>query len=391
MNNIIKIFLGSIFPKFFIFFLNVLIARSLNLADFGFYSYVKSFYNYFETTVSSALNPFAIARLANGDFSKAQFFTLYFIYAIISASLAITLFILSNSDVDYTLIAILFGAVLGSIINAYFYVLLINNQRGQIIVLSTFCAAVFLLIIVFLFSVNTAIFAIVLALSFNVIDLLLKLLYFFREKSKKPIRMAFNFDGLPIKSSLVLMVALMLNGGVFLFQRYILSEQSDGFQQLGYLEVLMQLYALITIVLTALANGLMREGTITVSRFTFKGMNILAVFCGGISILYGVFIILFESQISALYKIELPAQTLNILCLMVVMYAFAFFSVRLLIMKEMQKLNLLSTVLSSALCFSVYVIMDVSVLTIIISYCLFYFFMGFFNIVFLRLNQECKV
>lgn len=391
MKNIIKIFFGSIFPKIFIFALNILIARSLSLAEFGFYSYVKSFYNYFETTVSSALNPYAIARLMNGDYSKAQFLALYSIYALISALLAITIFFFSNSSIDITFLAILFGGVCGSILNAYFYVVLIDNQRGHIIMLSTFLTAVILLLTVFIFPVNTALFAIVLALSFNVIDLLFKLVYFFRKTKINAIKTLVNFKHLPIKASFFLMIALMLNGGVFLYQRYMLSMESDGFQQMGYLEVLMQLYAFLTIILTSLANGLMREGILKVAGFEFKGMDVLAAICAGFSLIYGGVIILFSGQISALYKIDIPSEAINVLCLMVVMYAFAFFSVRLLIVKEMQKLNLFSTIISSFLCFSVYIFMDVSVFSIIISYCLFFFFLGLINVFLYRLNQERKV
>lgn len=391
MKNIIKVFFGSIFPKIFIFALNVLIARSLSLNEFGFYSYVKSFYNYFETTVSSALNPFAIARLMNGDYSKAQFLGLYCIYAMISGLLAITILFFSNLSVNSTLLAVLFGGVFGSILNAYFYVILIDNQRGHIIMLSTFITAIFLLLTVLILPVSTALFAIVLALSFNVIDLVLKLIYFFRRKNMFAMKTSINFEKLPIKSSLFLMIALMLNGGVFLFQRYMLSMETDGFLQMGYLEVLMQLYALITIVLTSLANGLMREGRLKIGGFEFKGMDVLAAICAGLSLFYGGLILLFAGQISAIYKIEIPTQALNFLCLMVVMYAFAFFSVRLLILKEMQKLNLFSTIISSGLCFSVYPFMDVSVVTIIISYCLFFLFLGLINVLLFCLNQGSKV
>ena len=49
MFNILKVLLSSVIPKGFIFILNLVVARSLSLNEFGLYSYVKSFYNFFES------------------------------------------------------------------------------------------------------------------------------------------------------------------------------------------------------------------------------------------------------------------------------------------------------------------------------------------------------
>jgi hypothetical protein len=324
--------------------------------------------------VSSALNPFAIARLMNGDYSKSQFLALYILYGAISGLLSVAVFAVSSDTINSTILLILFGGVLGSIINAFMYVVLINNQRGGVIMLSTCFAAVTLLLTVLVLPIKTAVVAIFIALSFNVIDLLFKLFYLFRKIKISSIASIVSFDGMPVKSSFYLMIALLINGGVFLYQRHLLTKEPFGFEQMGYLEVVMQLYAIVTIFLTALANGLMRERSIKIIGIRLKGIDAIAIFCFTFSLLYSALIIIFSKQISYLYNITT--------------YSFAFFSVRLLIVQGMQKLNLFSTLISSILCFSVYFFVNISVLSIVISYCIFFFFLGVINVVLYKATVE---
>jgi len=390
MLNVLRVILGSIFPKAFIFIFNVLAARVLSPEAFGFYSYVKSFYNFFESIVSSSLNPYAISELANKRITAVQFFYLYMIYAIASSFFAVFFFFNGDVPAESILYMILFGAVLGSIINAFLYVVLVVGSNGQVILTSTSICSVLLMLVLMFLSPDTTVVAVCIALSFNVLDLLIKIVIIVVKKVDITLGSDFKLDKsflfqLPYKASFSLMLALILNGGIFLYQRTILAQTDTGLTEMAYLEVTMQVYAVITICLTAVANAVMSKSTIKLFNFEFSALTFLVFICVIVTVIYVAVLIFYGSYLGVLYNLEYTRGNITSAVFMVSTYSFAFYSVRLVLQVNRQYYNLISTAIASCACFVVYFFYDINAMTIAYSYSVFYLCLGFMNIL------MCKV
>ena len=174
MLSLVKVFFSSVIPKIFIFILNIALARNLNLGDFGTYAYVKSFFNFFETIISSSLVPHSVSSLSNETLRVGQVTSIYFLFAVITALLS-ALTIIVDGTISSIYIPIILGiGVFGSIANSYMYVRVITKDKTDILFLSSFLSLLILGVLLYFSSINSVEYALLFIVTFNCLDFLFR-------------------------------------------------------------------------------------------------------------------------------------------------------------------------------------------------------------------------
>jgi len=375
MFSLLKVLFSSVIPKIFIFILNLVLARTLNLSDFGVYSYVKSFFNFFETTVSSPLVPHSVSSISNKTLRVNQITSIYFLFSVFSAILATVVIIIDGTVSSFYVPIILCVGVFGSIANSYLYVRVITIDNTNILFLSSFLSILILGILLYSFPIVSIERALLFATSFNCLDFLFK--YFFLKRYSFCIK--FEFNDLQIKKPLLLIASLGINGVIFLFQRMMLARTENGMEQMAYLEIVMMIFSLIAIFLSSQGNYLMGRDQFTFLKYELVSFKLFLFLTLTSSITYSIIILLGRQGIFWIFDINITQTLCIATSLMIFIYSIAFYSVRLVIMKNMQHVTLYSTIISACFAFLPYLYLDISALSIVYSYCIFYFSLSLSN------------
>ena len=379
MFNILKVLLSSVIPKGFIFILNLVLARSLSLNEFGLYSYVKSFYNFFETTISSSLVPHSISSISNKVLRVEQVAAIYFMFAVLSSFLSVIVIVLDGTVTNIYIPIILFIAVFGSIMNSYMYVRCISADKINILLLSSFLTLLILCFILFSVSISSSGYAVLIAFSFNCLDCLFKM--FFLQKSS--FKFNFEFKNLRLKKPIFLISSLAVNGIIFLLQRMLLVRTENGLEQMAYLEIVMIIFSLIAIFLSSQGNYLMARKQFTFLFFLVSANKLMLFITLASSSAYALVILFGSPGIYWFFNIRISQSLCIAASVMIFSYSIAFYSVRVIIMKDMQHITLYSTLISAVFAFLPYSYLDISAMSIVLSYAVFYFFLSLINYLFI--------
>jgi len=369
MFNILKVLLSSVIPKGFIFILNLVLARNLSLNEFGLYSYVKSFYNFFETIISSSLVPHSISSISNKVLRVEQVAAIYFIFAVLSSFLSVIVIVLDGTVI----------AVFGSIMNSYMYVRCISADKTNILFLSSFLTLLILCFILFSISISSSGYAVLFAFSFNCLDCLFKM--FFLKKSS--FKFNFEFKNLRLKKPIFLISSLAINGIIFLFQRMLLVRTENGLEQMAYLEIVMIIFSLIAIFLSSQGNYLMARKQFTFLKYKVSAIKLMLFITLASSSAYALVILFGSPGIYWVFNIKISQSLCIAASVMIFSYSIAFYSVRVIIMKNMQHITLYSTLISAVFAFLPYAYLDISAMSIVLSYAVFYFFLSLINYLFI--------
>lgn len=378
MLSLVKVFFSSVIPKIFIFILNIALARNLNLGDFGTYAYVKSFFNFFETIISSSLVPHSVSSLSNETLRVGQVTSIYFLFAVITALLS-ALTIIVDGTISSIYIPIILGiGVFGSIANSYMYVRVITKDKTDILFLSSFLSLLILGVLLYFSSINSVEYALLFIVTFNCLDFLFRWTFLKRHT----FNIKFEVSNLQLKKPLLLMASLGINGVIFLFQRIMLAKTENGMEQMAYLEIVMIIFSLIAVFLSSQGNYLMGQKKLIFLKYELVAFKLLLFLTLASSTIYSIVILFARPAIYWIFNIEIT-QTLCIAAsFMIFIYSIAFYSVRLAIMKNMQDVTLTSTVVSAGFAFVPFLYLDVSALSIVYSYCLFYLALSLSNFLF---------
>jgi hypothetical protein len=379
MFNILKVLLSSVIPKGFIFILNLVLARSLSLNEFGLYSYIKSFYNFFETIISSSLVPHSISSISNKVLRVEQVAAIYFLFAVLSSFLSLIVIVLDGTVTNIYIPIILFIAVFGSIMNSYMYVRCISADKINILLLSSFLTVLILCFILFSVSISSSGYAVLFAFSFNCLDCLFKM--FFLQKSS--FKFNFEFKNLRLNKPIFLISSLAVNGIIFLLQRMLLVRTENGLEQMAYLEIVMIIFSLIAIFLSSQGNYLMARKQITFLKYKVSAIKLMLFITLASSSAYALVILFGSPGIYWIFNIRIPQSLCIAASVMIFSYSIAFYSVRVIIMKNMQHITLYSTLISAVFAFLPYAYLDISAISIVLSYAVFYFFLSLINYLFI--------
>lgn len=387
MLKLLKVLFSSVIPKVFIFILNLVLARSLNISDYGQYAYVKSFFNFFETIVSSSLVPHSVSSISNETLRLEQVTAIYFLFAVFSAILsAVVIFIDGTISSAYIPIILCVG-VFGSIANSYMYVCVVTKDKTSILFFSSSLAIFILSLSLYFFSIGSTEFALLLAVSFNCLDFLFKWIFLLKYKFK----FKFDFKNLQLTKPLLLVAGLAINGIIFLFQRMVLARTDNGMEQMAYLEITMQVFGLIAVFLSSQSNYLMGRDKFKLFNYEFIASRLMLLLTLTSSILYSLIIWGGKDGIYWIFNINISQALCSATALMIFCYSIAFYSVRIAISKNMQQVTLYSTIISTGFAFLPYIFLDFSALSIVFSYAVFYFCLCLFNSLFVfRGSYEVK-
>lgn len=384
MLNLLKVLFSSVIPKSFIFILNLVLARSLSLNDFGLYAYVKSFFNFFETIVSSSLVPHSLSSISNETLRVGQVTAIYFLFSVFSALLSAVVIIIDGTTSSAYIPIILSVGVFGSIANSYMYVRVVTEDKVDILFLSSFLVLMMLSLLLYSFSISSTEYALLLAVSFNCLDFFLKWIFLRRYafKFKFKFKFEFEFYDLKLKKPLLLVASLAINGVIFLFQRMMLARTENGMEQMAYLEIVMMIFSLIAIFLSSQGNYLMARKRFNFLKYELASSKFMLFLTLTSAILYSMIILFGNQGIYWVFNIEISPALTVAASLMIFCYSIAFYSVRMAIIKNMQQVTLYSTLFSAAFAFLPYLYLDSSALSIVYSYCVFYFFLSVSNFLF---------
>lgn len=385
MFKLLKVLFSSVIPKVFVFILNLVLARSLSISDYGTYAYVKSFYNFFETIVSSSLVPHSVSSLSNRNLKIEQVTAIYFLFAIVSSLLSAVVIALDGTVSSYYVPIILCVGVFGSIANSYMYVCIVTKDKTSILLLSSFFTMSILGVLLYLTKISSAEMALLFAISFNFLDLIFKCTFLRRYKFK----VRFIFSNLHLSKPILLVFGLAINGILFLAQRMMLARVENGMEQMAYLEIVMQVFSLIAVFLSSQSNYLMGRDKFILFNRELSASRLMLFLTLTSSTIYGLIVLHGKASISWIFGIELTQSLCAAAGLMIFCYSVAFYSVRIAISKNLQKVTLNSTIISSVIAFIPYVFLDFSALSIVYSYSIFYFSLFLFNGLFiLRESHE---
>lgn len=377
MFKLLKVLFSSVIPKAFVFILNLILARTLDINEFGFYGYVKSFFNFFETIVSSSLVPHSVSSLSNKTLKIEQVTAIYFLFAIVSSlSSAIVIISVGSMNSIYIPIILCVG-VFGSIANSYLYVCIVTEDKTNILFASSFLTIVLLALFFYFLSIDSAVLALIFAVSFNFLDFLFK--WFFLKIYNPNFKFHFDFNDLQLSKPILLICGLSINGVLFLIQRILLAKTENGMQQMAYLEIVMQAFSLISVFLASQSNYLMSRKFFFFFNREYVASNLMLILTLISSVSYAFFVFIGKDEISWIFGISITQSLCTATAFMIFCYSIAFYSVRIAISKNMQKVTLNSTIFSSGIAFIPYLFLDSSALSIVYSYSVFYLSLFVFN------------
>ncbi|WP_351019041.1 hypothetical protein [Shewanella sp. AC91-MNA-CIBAN-0169] len=316
-----------------------------------------------------------------------QVTAIYFLFAIVSSVLSAVVIIVDGTIDNFYIPIILCIGVFGSIANSYLYVCIVTKDKTNVLFISSFLTMGVLGSFLYFLTIDSTVLALLFAISFNALDFLFKWIFLRRYKFK----VSFDFSNLQLSKPMLLICGLTINGILFLVQRMALARVENGMEQMAYLEIVMQAFSLIAVFLSSQSNYLMGRKSIKFLKREFTASKLMLLLTLSSSTLYALIVLFGRNAFSWVFDIELTQALCTAAALMIFCYSIAFYSVRIAISKNMQKVTLNSTILSSGAAFIPYLFLDFSALSIVYSYSIFYFSLCVFNGLFMfRGDYEVK-
>lgn len=268
---------STLISKGFILALNILIARYTSKDAYGTFVFLRSTINLFETTFSSAVNPFAVKESSKENFSRVSVLAYGVFYAftalIISTSClllwASSSFIGSISSFDFLTLQIVLTVVLLislTLLNGYLISVYIGKGIYKVIFFSTVISITLSAAVIFYtYEDITVEIALFYMLIYQFADLTVKVCNTLI--NNKSILKNIEFDVLFHKAKGVfntikpVIVGSAINAFIFWFVRYITANSDNGFVALAEFDVSFQMFMICSILLNIVCNIVLRNLT----------------------------------------------------------------------------------------------------------------------------------
>jgi len=269
--------LSTLIAKGFILILNILIARYTSKDVYGTFVFLRSTINLFETTFSSAVNPFAVKESSKENFSGVSvlaYGVFYAFTALIISTLCLLLwssssFLGSLSSFDFLTLQIVLTVVILislTLLNGYATSVYIGKGIYKVIFFSTVISIV--LSAAFIFNTYediTVEIALFYMLIYQLTDLAIKACNVLINHMH--ILKNIKYDVLFQKTKGVfntikpVILGSAINAFIFWFVRYITANSENGFVALAEFDVSFQMFMICSILLNIICNIVLRNLT----------------------------------------------------------------------------------------------------------------------------------
>ena len=135
----------------------------------------------------------------------------------------------------------------------------------------------------------------------------------------------------------------------------------------------MIIFSLIAVFLSSQGNYLMGRKRFKFLKYELASTKFMLFLTLTSAILYSIIVLFGRQGIYWVFNINISQALCRATSFMIFFYSIAFYSVRIAIIKDMQKVTLYSTIFSAGFAFHPYFYLDLSALSIVYSYCIFYF------------------
>lgn len=382
--------LSTLIAKGFILILNVLIARYTSKDVYGTFVFLRSTINLFETTFSSAVNPFAVKESSKEDFSRVSvlaYGVFYAFTALIISILCLLLwagssFIGSLSSFDFLTLQIVLTVVILislTLLNGYLISVYIGKGIYKVIYFSTVISvALSVIIIFFTYQYITVEIALFYMLIYQLTDLTIKACNILVNHAHilKNIEYGVLFQktkGL-LNAIKPVIVGSAINAFIFWFVRYVTANSENGFAALAEFDVSFQMFMICSILLNIICNIVLRnltklhESGSNVRQLLSYALRYMSLSCllfvAGGYFLYDYFLLLYGEQYTANLFLEV-----TLICL--------FYSIALAFNRVMVVMNktyqLFYVALTSAIAMGAYILtVTASAESLAISFSVYY-------------------
>jgi hypothetical protein len=251
------------------------------------------------------------------------------------------------------------------------------------LVKSGLLAILVLCLFLYFLNLRSPVSALAVVFSYSVFDGLI------RWALLKPSGFTFGFvtKNLQLSRPLFLMLGLAINGALFLGQRVMLARTEGGMEQMAYLEMAMLAYSLFAIFLASLGNYFMGKHAFEIFGRKISGLRLILAAAVLSSCFYSAIIFNGRQIFFWIFEIEVTRSFCEAASMMILCYGFAFYSVRHAISKDKQRHTFYSTVFALFPALVTYWFVDLSAVSIMYSYSLFYLFLCVSNLHFILRGQ----
>lgn len=382
--------LSTLIAKGFILILNILIARYTSKDVYGTFVFLRSTINLFETTFSSAVNPFAVKESSKENFSRVSvlaYGAFYAFTALIISTLCLSLwasssFLGSLSSFDFLTLQIVLTVVILislTLLNGYAISVYIGKGNYKVIFFSTVISIV--LSAAFIFNTYediTVEIALFYMLIYQLTDLAIKACNVLMNHTH--ILKNIKYDVLFQKTKGVfntikpVILGSAINAFIFWFVRYITANSENGFVALAEFDVSFQMFMICSILLNIICNIVLRKLTklhesgsnvkqLLIYALRYMFLSCLLFIAVGY-LLYDYFLLLYGEQYTANLFLEV-----TLICL--------FYSIALAFNRVMVVMNktyqLFYVALTSAVVMGIYILAaTASAESLAISFSIYY-------------------
>jgi O-antigen/teichoic acid export membrane protein len=382
--------LSTLIAKGFILILNILIARYTSKDTYGTFAFLRSTINLFETTFSSAVNPFAVKESSKENSSKVSVLAYGVFYAFTALIISTSCLLLwassqligSLSSFDFLTLQIVLTVVILislTLLNGYSISVYIGKGIYKVIFFSTVISIVLSTAVIFYtyedINVEIALFYM---LIYQLTDLTVKVCNALINHTH--IIKNIEYDVLFQKTKGVLntvkpvIVGSAINAFVFWFVRYVTANSENGFVALAEFDVSFQMFMICSILLNIICNIVLRnltklhESGSNLKQLLSYAMQYMSLSCllfvGVGYFLYDYFLLLYGDKYTADLFLEV-----TLICL--------FYSVALAFNRVMVVMNktyqLFYVALTSAIVMGAYILtVTASAESLAISFSVYY-------------------
>lgn len=269
--------LSTLIAKGFILILNILIARYTSKDTYGTFAFLRSTINLFETTFSSAVNPFAVKESAKENSSKVAVLAYGVFYALTALTVSTSCLLLwgsssfigSLSSFDFLTLQIVLTVVILislTLLNGYLISVHIGKGIYKVIFFSTVISIVLSAAVIFYtYEDITVEIALFYMLIYQFTDLTVKAFNVLSNHTH--ILKNIEYDVLFQKTKGVfntvkpVIVGSAINAFIFWFVRYITANSENGFVALAEFDVSFQMFMICSILLNIICNIVLRNLT----------------------------------------------------------------------------------------------------------------------------------
>jgi O-antigen/teichoic acid export membrane protein len=391
LSSYLFLILSTFIAKGFILLLNILVARYTTKDTYGIFVLIRSTVNLFETTLSSAVNPFVVNKSSESNSDNTEIFSFGLFYMItallISSSFLLLGFIVNN----FYLGAWTFyfsGEILSSVVfliittlfNGFLISLFIGKRLNFLVFLSALISLMIVLLLLY-FNYNnlTETIALIFMFIYQLLDVSFKLVYILKFHNKKisviKLHETLKRVGKIFQTVKPVILGSAINALAFWFVRFIAASSEGGLAVLAEFDVSFQLFILCSIIFNVLFNVVLTKLTklsevggtaIDLLRYSMKFVLIsLAIIITPVYFLFDTFILMFGSS----YDSNLFPQ----IALICVFYSISLAFNRVMIILE-KSYVLFYVALFSSMAMSLYIlIINTTAESLTFSFSVYYF------------------